>query len=123
LPQTVVRKWIEAAQRGGPLQVFGSGSRTQDFVSTTDVATAVWQALVAPDARGICHIGCGVPLAMRDVAQLIAGFRNTPIVFGGDDPGEHDRWNLSLVRARTGLGYTPSQTGEQAIETLARQVL
>jgi UDP-glucose 4-epimerase len=123
IPTTVVKTWIEAAMRGGPLRVFGSGSRTQDFVSCVDVAEAVHRSLDLPDARGIYHIGSGVALSMHDLAKTIAQFRNTPIIFEGDDPNEDDRWNLALDRARNELTYVPQQTGQEVIAALARMVL
>jgi UDP-glucose 4-epimerase len=122
-PSTVVRAWIEAALRGTPLRVFGSGRRTQDFVSCADVAEAVCSSLNSPSASGVYHIGSGSPLSMYDLATTIAGFRHTPIMFVGVDPNEDDRWHLSLAQAKTDLDYEPKQTGRQAIESLARIVL
>jgi UDP-glucose 4-epimerase len=123
LPATVVKAWIQAALRNEPLKVFGSGGRSQDFVACTDVAEAVFQSLQSPAASGVYQIGSGFPLSMRDLAQAIAVFRNTPIVFDGVDPNENDRWELSLDRARQELGYAPKQSGRQAIEFLLRQIL
>ena len=123
LPRTVVKIWIEAAIGNKPLKVFGSGSRSQDFVACTDVAEAVFQALLAPEANGVYHIGSGVPLSMRELAQLIARFRNTPIVYEGVDPNESDRWELSLEKARNDLHYVPKWSGPQIIDSLLRTVL
>jgi UDP-glucose 4-epimerase len=123
LPRTVVKIWIEAALKNEPLKVFGSGSRSQDFVACTDVAEAVCQSLVAPAANDVYHIGSGIPLSMRELAQMIARFRNTPIVFEGVDPNESDRWQLSLEKARKDLNYVPQWSGPQAIESLLRTVL
>jgi len=118
-PRTVVRKWIEGAARGEPLKVFGSGSRTQDFVACSDVAEAVWRALESAEARGIYHIGSGTPLSMLALARTIAAFRDAPIELTGTDPAEADRWLLALDRARRELGYIPEFTGQQAIQRLA----
>jgi UDP-glucose 4-epimerase len=123
MPRTVLRTWFDAALRGNPIQVFGSGSRAQDFVSCEDIAEAVCQSLDCPNASGIYHIGSGVALSMHELANTIAQFRQTPVESVGTDPNEDDRWRLSLERARVELGYTPKQTGREAIENLARLVL
>jgi UDP-glucose 4-epimerase len=123
LPATVVKAWIQASREHKPLRVFGSGSRSQDFVACSDVAEAVVQSLQSSAAGGVYHIGSGAALCMRDLAQMIAGFRNTPIVFEGVDPNADDRWDLSLEKARTDLGYTPKLSGAEAIESLLRTVL
>ena len=123
LPRTVVKIWIEAALKNEPLRVFGSGCRAQDFVACTDVAEAVFQSLVSPAANDVYHIGSGVPLSMREMAQMVARFRNTPIVFEGADPNESDRWEISLEKAREELNYAPKWSGPQAIDSLLRTVL
>ena len=48
---------------------------------------------------------------MRDLAHMIAAFRGTPIVFAGVDANEHDRWEFSLAKARSELGYVPILSG------------
>jgi UDP-glucose 4-epimerase len=123
LPPTVVRTWIEAALNGEPLKVFGTGARAQDFVACADIAQAVLRSLQSSNARGVYHIGSGVSLSMRDLAQMIAASRNTPIVFGGADANESDRWELSVEKARKELDYVPSRSGPQAVEALLRTVL
>lgn len=123
LPQTVVRTWIEAARSRKPLQVFGSGQRSQDFVSCADVAAAVLAALNISSARGIYHIGSGQSLAMLDLARIIADVMNAEVVTHGADPNEHDRCVLSLQRATSELDYTPQISGSDAIRRLAVDLL
>jgi UDP-glucose 4-epimerase len=123
MPPTVVRTWIEAALCGASIRVFGSGNRSQDFVSCADIAEAVWCSLDSPGAAGVYHIGSGVPMSMHDLATTIARFRKTPIMFVGIDPNDNDRWQLSLERARSDLQYVPKHTGQEAIESLAGLML
>jgi UDP-glucose 4-epimerase len=123
LPRTVVRTWIEAARNRKPLQVFGSGQRSQDFVSCSDVAAAVLAALNMPSARGIYHIGSGQSLAMLDLAQIIAEVMQAEVVTNGTDPNEFDRCVLSLQRAASELNYIPQISGSDAIRRLAVDLL
>lgn len=92
-------------------------------MACTDVAEAVFQSLVSPAANDVYHIGSGVPLSMREMAQMVAHFRNTPIVFEGADPNESDRWEISLEKAHEELNYAPKWSGPQAIDSLLRTVL
>lgn len=123
LPKTVVRTWIEAALDRKPLQVFGSGQRSQDFVSCADVAAAVLAALSSDTARGIYHIGSGQSLAMIDLARIIAGIMNADVVTHGADPNECDRCLLSLERANRELNYIPKISGADAIRRIAEDLL
>lgn len=123
LPKTVVRTWIEAALNRKPLLVFGSGQRSQDFVSCADVAAAVLAALNSDTARGIYHIGSGQSLAMLDLARIIADVMSAEVVTHGADPNELDRCVLSLQRATSDLGFVPQISGSDAIRRLAVQLL
>jgi UDP-glucose 4-epimerase len=123
MPRTVVKIWLDAALRGDPIRVYGSGSRSQDFVSCEDIAEAVCRSLDSPSANGIYHIGSGVALNMRELAHAIAEVRRTPIEISGIDPNEDDRWQLSLARANKDLAYSPKRSGLDAIRKLARSVL
>lgn len=123
LPCTVVRHWLEAAEQGKPLRVFGAGCRSQDFVSCSDIAAAVLRSTESPMATGVYHIGSGEVLSMLELAKLIARFRRSAIVLDGFDSNESDRWELNLDRARNDLGYIPKIPGRIAIEQLAARLL
>jgi UDP-glucose 4-epimerase len=117
LHDTVVKTWIDRARAGRPLTVFGRGDRTQDFVSTEDIASAVVGALRG-EARGTYNVASGTALSMRELASLIAAQRPVPIQFEGDDPSASERWDVSVARAGADLGYAPKYTARAAIERL-----
>ncbi len=122
LPCTVVRHWLEAAEQGKALRVFGTGCRSQDFVSCSDIGAAVLRSIESPMATGVYHIGSGEVLSMLELAKLIGRFRRSAIVLDGLDSNESERWELSLDRARNDLGYMPKIPGRIAIEQLAERL-
>lgn len=117
LHDTVVKTWIDRARAGQPLNVHGLGDRTQDFVATEDIASAVLGAL-RNEARGTYNVASGSALAMRELAELIAARWPVPIRFEGDDPNAGERWKISIARAAADLGYAPMYTARSAIERL-----
>lgn len=117
LHDTVVKTWIDRARAGRPLTVFGPGDRTQDFVATEDIASAVVGSLQR-EARGTYNVASGTALTMRELAELVAVRWPVPVRFAGDDPNASERWNVSIARARADLGFTPAYTARATIERL-----
>jgi nucleoside-diphosphate-sugar epimerase len=118
LQETVVKKWIRLARARQTLTVHGSGARTQDFVSTEDIAQAVVGAIKSTKASGVYHIGSGTPLPMRELAELIAGHWKSSIEFQGEDANENERWNIAIAKAERELGYAPRYSARGVIEKL-----
>jgi len=120
---TVVKKWIESALDERPIEVFGDGSRTQDFVSTKDVARAVINAIFGNDVSGTYNIASGKPLSMRRLSEIISRhFNNTKVIFVGNDTNENDQWNISIKKAEKEIDYAPRHKPEEAIQELLKTV-
>ncbi len=115
---TVLKKWILAAKKGESLAVFGSGGRTQDFVSVEDVADAFLNSIARPNVLGIFNIASGNMISMLDLAELIANRFQTTIASSGIDEQENDRWNISINKAKKELDYSPKYTSISCIETM-----
>lgn len=122
LPNTVVKKWLELASHGNSITVYGSGTRSQDFVHVEDIACAVHKSIVTQEATGLYNIASGRPLSMLILAQEIARLKSVPIDFQGVDPNEADRWLISIDRARSDLGFMPKTNCLPEILGLAGQL-
>ena len=118
LHETVVKKWIDRAQRGEPIEIHGRGERTQDFVATSDIAAAVVGAIESSTASGIYNVAAGNSLSMLELARLIARQSNAKLNFHGEDCNEAESWNISIEKTRRELGYNPLFTSRTAIERL-----
>ncbi len=117
LHDTVIKKWIVAAENKQPLIVFGQGSRLQDYVSTIDIARAIVLA-VRMDANGVFNIASGSPISNIDVANLIAARYGVEIEHYGTDPEDGDIWKVSITKACEVLGYIPTWSSEDCIRKL-----
>lgn len=119
LPETVVKKWIQRARNREPIEVFASGKRSQDFVSTHDIAAAITKTVFAPDVEGIFNIASGHSLSMKKLAEIISThFKQAPIKFVGIDPNENDWWNISIKKAQKEISYAPRYKPEEMITRL-----
>jgi UDP-glucose 4-epimerase len=68
----VVPRFIAAAQRGRPLQVFGDGSQTRCFCMVTDTVEALVRLQACPAARGqVFNVGSTEEVSIVQLAQLV----------------------------------------------------
>ena len=118
MPDTVVKKWIQSSIEGEPIQVYGSGERTQDFVSVSDIANAFLCSIKNPEVSGVFNIASGNSISMLELAQLITTKFGNKYEFANIDENENDRWNVSISKAREQLLFKPQYTSREAIEKL-----
>lgn len=119
LPRTVLRLWIEQAKRGEDVTVFGSGSRTQDFICVNDIA-ALYERTLHSNSPGLYNLASGTTLSMLELAEMIAGAFGVKICFQGEDENENDRWNISIEMAQKHLKYSPKWTSRSVISELLK---
>ncbi len=79
----VVPRFIEAALRGQPLQVYGPGTQTRCFGYVADTVEALMRLRTCPQARGeIFNIGSNEEVSIRQLAERVRQLlgSNSPIV-------------------------------------------
>lgn len=122
LPQTVLKHWIEQSKSKKNIQVFGNGSRTQDFVAVSDIANAFLNCINKDNLKGIYNVASGNTISMLALAQLITKKFNNNIELIGTDVNENDRWNISIEKARKELNYQPKFTSKEIIVELLKNI-
>lgn len=110
--QTVLKTFIERALAGEDIYYYGTGSRTQDFTASEDVADAVCKSIERPDLRGCFNIAGGNPVSMKELAQLVIdsipqGSSSQVLPAGVDDPQEGFRACYSIAKAERELAWWP----------------
>lgn len=107
---------------GMPPIIFEDGNQSRDFVNVKDVCQALYLAMVNNSANGeIFNVGTGVPIKIRDVAEIITGKINPKI-----NPNYSQNYRIGDIRhcvadiskIRSTLGYSPSVTFKDGIEDL-----
>ena len=71
-------RWLAAAERGEPLRVFGSLTRTRDVTDARDFATAV-RLLVDRPVTATVNIGTGTPHPLADLVSAVASAVGRPV--------------------------------------------
>ena len=95
----VISKFIDHINQGSPLRIFGDGWQTRDFIFVKDVARANCAALQS-DAVGICNIGTGASLSLRDLAKALSDCIGSPLDVDYLPPREGDIRDSATCIAR-----------------------
>jgi nucleoside-diphosphate-sugar epimerase len=115
LHDNVVKKWFNSARAEKKITVFGSGSRTQDFIASEDIANSIKNIIDNENINGVYNIASGSPISMKELAELIAKRFDAEIFHTGNDMNEDDRWNISVEKAKKDFDYKPYYTSKSCI--------
>jgi nucleoside-diphosphate-sugar epimerase len=115
----VISRFIELARNNQALQVWGSGTREQNFIDSGDVAKIVTMAIRNP-YKGVINVAGKRPTTMRDLAQkIIEVVGSGRVEFPGiQDPrdGETARYSISL--AQKIYGWVPRVSLEDSFRSI-----
>jgi UDP-glucose 4-epimerase len=104
----VISIFCDRLHRGKPIDVFGDGSQTRDFVFVADVVTAFLAAMDRPTpSPAVCNVCSGIETSVLELARLIGEVcgRRPEIRFRPARSGEimHSRGDRTVARDRLGL--------------------
>jgi UDP-glucose 4-epimerase len=104
----VISIFCERIRRGAPIDIFGDGGQTRDFVYVADVVTALIAAmLLAPADAPVFNVCTGVATSVLDLARVIAELSGTRLEAAHRPPraGEirHSTGSPALSRKTLGL--------------------
>lgn len=117
----VISIFCDRLARGAPVEIYGDGGQTRDFIYVADVVQALLSALdrrvAEPDVFNVCS---GNPASVLDVARTIADLAGIALEarFGPTRAGEIRHSVGSPARARAALGLsdtTPLPAGLAAV--------
>ena len=104
----MVRKFVEAAERGEPhVVLWGTGKPTREFLYVDDAARALLLMAERYDSSEPVNIGTGQETSIRELAETIAaatGFEGE-IVWDSSRPDGQPRRALDVSRAERGFGF------------------
>ncbi|MEZ6164639.1 MAG: NAD-dependent epimerase/dehydratase family protein [Phycisphaerales bacterium] len=127
----VLPRFVQAASRGEPLQVYGDGTQTRCFCDGRDVAHAL-PALLRADARTerVFNLGSDRPITILDLAKLVIRTLNSTSAIDfipydvaypvGFEDLRHRKPDLDRIRAA--IGFDPSYSIEHTVRDLFAQM-
>ena len=109
-PDMGFHKFLRAALRGEPLQVFGDGEQTRDFTYVDDAVAGT----IAASERGVpgraYNIGGGSRVTVNQVIEMVGQVtgRKVRVERGPDQKGDMRDTYADTTLARVDLGFSPS---------------
>ena len=104
-----VTNFAKALLRDEPIEIFGDGSQSRDFLHVSDLCDGIVRAVARRlSSPSTFHLASGVETTIRRLADLMIGFANKPdhpFVYRDARRGEVKRNFASSERARSELGF------------------
>jgi len=121
--KTVITRFLERASQGLPLELLGSGSRSQDFVYEDDIAEFCLK-LLERGGSGIFNVSGNRSVSTLELAHMVLELFQRPtdgnLRFAGVDPQEDYRGHFRTDRARDRLDYVPQTHLQRGLRLTAQ---
>ena len=100
-----------------PLEIFGDGSDTRDYVYVKDIA-AICIAAMASNVDDTYNAGTGIRTSLNELVEIIGEVTTLPIkkVFKPPRPGDVKKIALDITKAKKILKWTPQTTFNAGIQ-------
>ena len=123
MPQTTILPvFINNAKNNLPLNIYGTGSRKQNYIDVRDLASAIKRLLRDETAKGIYNAGSKNVISNIDLARLCIQTLNStsPIVYTGTPDREDNLdWTTDDYRLRSQIGNYQITSLRQSIIDIA----
>jgi UDP-glucose 4-epimerase len=115
----VITKFIKRVTQNKPLEIFGDGLQTRDFVSVYDVINAIYNA-ISNDKNGIYNISSGKAITIKELAELIISTSGKKLEIKHVAPKKGDIMysQADITLAKNHLGYYPKFELKEGIKQL-----
>lgn len=106
-----IQTWIENAEKGADIEIWGNPHLSRDIIYVKDVARAFYLALKSDNAKGLYNMTSGVPLELEDqVKSIIEVFtkdKKSKIIYRPDKPNNTPSFLFDMTKAKEDFGFVP----------------
>lgn len=112
----VIPRFVANALAGKRLTIYGDGRQTRDFLFVEDVVLANRLAL-KNGVKGVYNISSGRAVSIKVLANIVIllSGKHVPVVHEAPRPGEIQRSQADISKARKELGFEPRFTLEDGL--------
>ena len=110
----VVTKFIKRIATKKPLEIFGDGMQTRDFVSIKDVIDSIYDA-IENGKNGIYNIASGKTITIKELAEFMISLsgKDLEIIYSDAKKGDIRFSQADISLAKKELGYLPKHGLEE----------
>jgi UDP-glucose 4-epimerase len=109
-----IQTWIEKAQSGEPIEIWGDKCLSRDIIYVKDVARAFRLALASDKTFGLYNMTSGTELTLDEQAKAVidifSGAERTEIVYCPDKRNNTPSFLFSMEKAKKDFGFVPEYT-------------
>jgi len=104
----VITKFMEKIKQGKPLEIFGDGLQTRDFVAIDDVINSIHNA-ISSDKSGTYNIASGKTTTVKELAELMVSIsgKRLEIQYTAGLKGDIRNSQADISLAKKNIGYSP----------------
>lgn len=106
-----IQTFIEKAEKGEPIEIWGDPHITRDIIYVKDVATAFVKALESDKTYGLYNMTSGTELDLEDqvkaVIQVFGGDKQSEIIYRPDKPNNTPSFLFDMTKAKEDFGFVP----------------
>ena len=119
----VITRFLDFAESGESLVIYGDGLQTRDFIYVSDVAQAILTLLRNRHAKGVFNIGFGRAVTIRDLAETVLRLVGKDLGIVHEPPREGDilRSVADVFKAQKVFGFLPKMSLDEGLQSLLRE--
>jgi UDP-glucose 4-epimerase len=119
----VITKFLDRAEAGEPLVVYGDGSQTRDFVYVSDVVQAVLLVLGKNHVEGTFNIGFGEAVSVEALAAKVLELTGKDVGVVHEPPrqGDIERSEADVFKAQEEFGFSAKVGLDEGLRRLIRE--
>ncbi|MFN2589171.1 MAG: NAD-dependent epimerase/dehydratase family protein [Actinomycetota bacterium] len=105
-----VPNFIKRGITGEPIEIYGDGGQTRDFIYVEDLCDAIVRSLTATGVGGeVFQVATGVETSIKELAEITRSVVGGPeeIRFAAGRSGEVYRTSVDISKIRRVLGFEP----------------
>lgn len=104
----VITRFIEKIRANMPLEIFGDGKQTRDFVAVQDIVEAIYLSIMSTRS-GTFNIASGKSVTIKELADLLISLsgKNIGIEYRPAKEGDIRNSKADISLAQTELRFTP----------------
>jgi len=122
---SVITKFLEKISKNEPLEVFGDGLQTRDFVSVQDVIESIFCAISKIEGRqgAIFNIGSGKSVSINELAKHMISISNKNLdIKHGEEKNEIRFSQADISLAKKVLNYNPKTGFGNGVKNLMKSM-
>jgi UDP-glucose 4-epimerase len=121
----VISKFFYNARKNAPIQIFGDGEQTRDFVYVGDVAKANLLAAKSEATDAVVNVGSGVETTINALAEIVTKMvpSSSRIEHVAPRLGDGRRSLADIEKAKKLINYEPEIKIGEGLEKLSRSMV